>query len=117
MNEQLILRQYQQITELLNERRLNEACTQLESFVRDCNNWALTNRLEQTQTAYRYMLQYMRQGMTDPNRYDLHKKLLADTWEIADQARVLMLDKVSGSYYHILRNNQNSAPEIGRAHV
>lgn len=111
MNEQLILRQYQQITELLSERRLNEACTQLESFVRDCNNWALTNRLEQTQTAYRYMLQYMRQGMTDPNRYDLHKKLLADTWEIADQARVLMLDKVSGSYYHILRNNQNSAPE------
>ncbi len=111
MNEQLILKQYQQITELLSERRLNEACTQLESFLHDCNDWSLTNRLEQTQTAYRYMLQYMRQGMTDPTRYDLHKKLLADAWEIADQARISMLDEVSNSYYHMLRKNQNALPE------
>ena len=60
-------------------------------------------RLEQIQTSYSYMLQYMRQGVEDPERRKLYQKLLTDTLEITDQARITLLDSVSNHYYHQYR--------------
>ena len=49
------------------------------------------------------MLQYMRQGVEDPERRKLYQKLLTDTLEITDQARITLLDSVSNDYYHQYR--------------
>ena len=49
------------------------------------------------------MLQYMRQGVEDPERRKLYQKLLTDTLEITDQARITLLDSVSNHYYHQYR--------------
>lgn len=103
MNERDINEQYRHIQTLIEEKRLKEALVQLESFLWQCPEWTLRTRLEQLQTSYNFMLQYMRQGMEDPERWSLHQKLLADTWEIADHARLLMLDNVSSHYYHEIR--------------
>lgn len=111
MNEQAIQEQYQHITTLLEQKRLKEAQSQLETFLWNCSNWTLRNRLEQAQTSYRYMLQYMRQGVNDPERRKLYRQLLAETWEIADQARLCLLDGVSNHYYHSLRNKRDKLPE------
>lgn len=105
MNEQAIQEQYQHIIILLRQKRLKEAQSQLEAFLWDSGDWTLRNRLEQVQTSYQYMLQYMRQGVHDPQRTKLYTQLLADTWELADQARLSLLDKVSHHYYHSLRSN------------
>ena len=94
MNEQLILEQYQQITVFLEKSRLNEALAHIEALLQNCNNWELSNRLEQVQTTYQYMLQYMRQGVKDPDRSKVYKKLSAEAWEIADQVRIKLLDEV-----------------------
>ena len=95
MNEQLINEQYQYILRLIGQKRLKEALTQLESFLWKCPEWSLRTRLEQIQTSYSYMLQYMRQGVEDPERRKLYQKLLTDTLEITDQARITLLDSVS----------------------
>ena len=100
MNEQLINEQYQYILRLIGQKRLKEALTQLESFLWKCPEWSLRTRLEQIQTSYSYMLQYMRQGVEDPERRKLYQKLLTDTLEITDQARITLLDSVSNHYYH-----------------
>ena len=91
MNEQLINEQYQYILRLIGQKRLKEALTQLESFLWKCPEWSLRTRLEQIQTSYSYMLQYMRQGVEDPERRKLYQKLLTDTLEITDQARITLL--------------------------
>jgi len=88
MNEQTIQEQYQHIISLLQQKRLKEAQSLLETFLWDSSNWSLRNRLEQAQISYRYMLQYMKQGVNDPERPKLYRKLLAETWEIADQVWV-----------------------------
>ena len=106
MNEQAIQEQYQQIIILLQQKRLKEAQSQLEAFLWNCNDWTLRTRLEQTKVSYQYMLQYMRQGIKDPERQKLYRQLLADTWEIADQTRISLLNGVSIRYYHALHKNK-----------
>ncbi len=103
MNEKTIREQYGHIVLLLQQKRLKEAQSQLKAFLWDANNWELQERLEQAQTSYRYMLQYMRQGTEDPGRHRLYTRLLAETWEIADQAQLCLLENVSSCYYIRLR--------------
>lgn len=111
MNEQAIQDQYQHIIVLLEQQRLKEAQSQLEAFLWNSSDWTLRNRLEQVQTSYQYMLQYMRQGVNDPERQKLYRQLLTDTWEIADQTRLSLLDGTSNHYYHALRNNREHLPK------
>ena len=94
MNEQAIQEQYQHIVTLLKQQRLKEAQSQLEAFLWNSGDWTLRNRLEQAQTSYQYMLQYMRQGIDDPERQKLYRQILTETWEVADQARLSLLDGV-----------------------
>lgn len=111
MNEQAIQEQYQHIVTLLKQQRLKEAQSQLEAFLWNSGDWTLRNRLEQAQTSYQYMLQYMRQGIDDPERQKLYRQILTETWEVADQARLSLLDGVSTHYYHSLRNNRERLPK------
>lgn len=46
MNERTINEQYKYIVELIEQKRLKEALTQLESFLWQCPDWELRNRLE-----------------------------------------------------------------------
>ena len=108
MNEQAIQEQYQHIVSLLEQKRLKEAQIQLEAFLWNCNDWTLRNRLEQAKVSYQYMLQYMRQGVNDPERQKLYRQLLAETQELAEQARISLLDEVSTHYYHALHKNKRN---------
>lgn len=109
MNEKTINEQYAYIRTLLEAQRLKEALMQLESLLWQCSDWNLRTRLEQLQTSYKYMLDYMKQGANDPERWNLYKKLVADTWGIADQSRLLLLDNASSGYYHMVRRTRETA--------
>lgn len=111
MNEPSIQEQYRHIIGLLDRKRLKEALTQLEAYLWDCKEWSLRTRLEQVQTSYNYMLQYMRQGVDDPGRQKLYRQLLRTAYEVADQARITLLDGISGRYYHSLHLNNRKRPE------
>ena len=76
MNEKTINEQYAYIRTLLEEKRLKEALMQLESLLWQCPDWDLRTRLEQLQTSYKYMLEYMKQGANDPERWNLYQKLV-----------------------------------------
>ena len=106
MNEQAIQEQYQHIVNLLEQKRLKEAQVQLEAFYGTATTGRSANRLEQAKVSYQYMLQYMRQGVNDPERQKLYRQLLAETWELAEQTRISLLDEVSTRYYHSLHKNK-----------
>ncbi|MDR0989418.1 MAG: tetratricopeptide repeat protein [Prevotellaceae bacterium] len=103
MTESSINEHYQSIVSLLIALRLNEALTQLDALLYNCDDVSLRPRLEQINTSYQYMLQYMRNGMYDPERPKLYRQLLAQTWNLADEARINALDIVSLHYYHTAR--------------
>lgn len=108
MNEQAINEAYVLIRLLITEKRLKEALVQLESYLWQSTDWNLRNRLEQVQTSYHYMLQYMQQGVADPERKKLYTKLQVDVLEIADQARLMQLDRISDHYYHGCRSKRTT---------
>ena len=58
------------------------------------------------------MLQYMRQGSEDPSRHGLYLQLCAETWEIADQVCLLLLDGVDTGYYHSLRRTHKQVKSL-----
>ena len=111
INETSINKQHQNIIDLLRQKRLKEALRQTETLITQGNvNPALTNRLEQDKTSYEYMLQYMRQGMEDPQRKGMYQQLCAGAWNLADLIRINLLDKDSTHYYHELRRTQTYRP-------
>ena len=50
---------HKEIIQLLNEKRLKEAFTQIKEAAATLNNWELKSQIETQQTTYEYMLQYM----------------------------------------------------------
>ena len=52
------------IYQLLDAGRLKEALIQLQGIGMQTNQWTLRNQIENTLTAYGYMLQYAGEGMT-----------------------------------------------------
>ena len=110
MDEQTIKEQHNSIVSLLKARRLKEAQTQLNAMLSYCADWPLSNRLEQAETSYSYMLRYMEQGIDDPARDKLYTQLLAETWTIADQTRMILLDDAQSGYYQRLHLAARHAP-------
>lgn len=110
MNEQAIQEQYKHIVLLLEQQRLKEAQSQLEAYLWNGNLPMLRERLEQVQTSYDYMLRYMRMGAQDPERQRIYRQTITETWEIADQTRLALLDEISSHQYHALRRNRYLLP-------
>ncbi|KAA6326074.1 hypothetical protein EZS27_024778 [termite gut metagenome] len=102
MNEPYICEQHRKIFDLVCQKRLKEALVLLEQFLSDSDStfWDLHNQLGEIQTSYNYMLQYMRRNMADPDRKNLYRKLLTETMEIADHAKIQKLASTSAHYYY-----------------
>lgn len=78
-----------QVETLLFEGRLKQAMNKLSDAVGSDTDWELYTRLSEAETAYNYMLDYMRQGMPDPNRESLHSELTGRCLTINDEYRLL----------------------------
>lgn len=100
MDEIIIYERYKRIVHFLDEKRLKDALNELDFFMKDIPDWELKSSLEELQTSYRYMLQYMQQGVNDPERAILYKKMLATAYVLTDKSRIAKLTAISTSYYY-----------------
>ena len=103
IDEKAINEQYRYICTLLERKSLKEAFAQINLLLWQHHDWETSNRLEQLQTSYQYMLEYMKQGVKDPERQNVYQSLMRQTWELTDQLRVAMLDNVSVRHYYETR--------------
>ena len=101
-----IEQRYSHILTLLQGQCLGESIEKLRSYLEGCDDYELRTRLEEVETSYSYMLQYMKQGVRDPERHRLYRKFIISCFEIADQARLRLLDSSAGSLYHNYRRNR-----------
>ncbi|MGL5981464.1 MAG: tetratricopeptide repeat protein [Phocaeicola sp.] len=92
------------ITKLLDSNRLKEALTELDALAVVMQDWQLRNDIEEVQTAYNYMLQYMKQGVKDPNRKELYQNLIRKAYGLKNRlhtAHAIQTDK--SCYYETVR--------------
>ncbi len=100
MEEKDILQLHAHIIRLLDEKRLKEGLDSLRQLSAGIAGQDIRPAIEETETTYKYMLQYMEQNFADPERHNLYHKLLTDAYTWADKAKRLQLVPVSTRLYY-----------------
>lgn len=101
---------YNDIIQLLDQRRLKEAFVQLSAMAADTDNWELKSDIENLQNTYGYMLQYAAQGMDDPERGKMYASLHRKAYELADRTEfITKYRKEFGYFADKFRASQSSS--------
>lgn len=74
----------EKVATLLDNNRLKQAIDLLGTDIESLQDWDLRTRYNEMHTAYRYMLEYMRKGMPDPDRERLYNELVGRCYIIND---------------------------------
>lgn len=90
----------QEIYRLLDDRHLKLAFRKLKQLSGILNEWRFTERISDLETAYQYMLRYMEEGISDPDRDKMYLKLLSDTYNLTDLISDRLLSIESSSMYY-----------------
>ena len=113
MEEKQITEIQRKVATLLDEKRLKQAIDTLSGGIDQLQDWELRTRFTEMQTAYSYMLDYMRQGMPDPDRERLHAELIGRCYIINDQIAVARLTEHSTKVYCQMRRKYKTTAAIG----
>ena len=101
---------YTDIIQFLNNKRLNEALTQLSAYIAGTDNWTLHSKWENLSSTYGFMKQYAAQGMDDPQRSKMFDNLIAQTYGLADETHLIVeARKRNSEFGKAIANNVNAA--------
>lgn len=91
----------QKITSYLESRQLYDAISILKQLL-NLNPAVIRFRdaLEETEQSYRYMMQYMTNGIEDPQRNDLYYKITSSLYDLTDKIINELLTPLSPSMYY-----------------
>ena len=99
-----------QAVNLLFDGRMKDALELLASMIETGGGYQLLDEIHNLQTSYHYMLQYMEQGMDDPERDQLFKDLRVKALNLANQIELSLLDEAENTEYHRLRKRLRQHP-------
>ena len=111
MKEQEIFSIRQRIYDLLSVKRLKEALAGLDTLVKTSGNVAWVSEQEQLNTTYKYMLRYTLEGIRDPERQKIYRKLVRDTYELTDRTVAGLFHPDSGQYVQKRKAEMEGDPE------
>lgn len=103
MEEKRITEVQKSVNRALGELRLKQAIDTLAELVEELQDWELRSRFTEMQTAYNYMLEYLRMGMPDPDRERLHGELIGRCYVLNDQIAIARLSEQSTRVYCQMR--------------
>ncbi len=93
------------VTQYLDSRQLVLALKNLKTMVDDTQQWELGEELMRLTTSYHFMLQYMSQGVLDPQRDNILSQIIADAYLLTDKT-VIALAAPQSTHIFYQRNQQ-----------
>ena len=84
MDDKQIKEIQDKVIQFLDNNRLKQAIDTLGTDIDSLQDWDIRTRYNELQTAYRYMLEYMRMNMQDPERERLYDELVGRCYIIND---------------------------------
>lgn len=99
MNEQTLNEIYKKVIHLLETEHLKEALTLIGQMAYGLEDSSMHSVIEETNTTYNYLLQYLKMGVADPERQRQYNKLLCTAFQTADQTYRAQLTTCSNHYY------------------
>ena len=74
---------------LLAERRLKDAFGKLALLVNELQDWVSRDKLNEMETSYRYMIQYMLDGVEDPERKSIYDHLVLSAYRLNSMCAIM----------------------------
>lgn len=95
------------IIKRLEQRRLNEALKMLGELATETSNWEIKSKIEAIEQSYKYMLNYMAEGVADPKRNEIYESIIAQAYELCDfTTNELIAQSSTKLHYSILRRER-----------
>ncbi len=85
MNDRELKIQYNEICQNLAERKLKPAFDQLEALIKASGLIIYLDEWRNLEQTYHYMLQYTVEGIQDPERQKIYRKLIRSVFELVDK--------------------------------
>jgi tetratricopeptide (TPR) repeat protein len=76
----------QNINTFIENKQLKQAIDSVKELASAQQNWAITEKISELETNYRYMLHYFIEGQKDPEQKRVYEQLVRDIYAIADDA-------------------------------
>lgn len=89
----------------LEKRQLTQSFKDLKIMVEASQQWDLVEELNRLSTSYGYMLQYLSQGVLDPERDNILSQILVDTYTLTDKT-VISLAAPQSTHIFYQRHSQ-----------
>ena len=97
------------VTVLLDKARLKEAIDTLANDIESLQDWELRTQFTEIATAYKYLLEYLRQGMPDPDRERLHGELISKCYILNDLIAVTRIAEEPKTLYGQMRRRYKNS--------
>jgi hypothetical protein len=112
INVQQITTRYRRLCRLVSSRRVKDALDVLHGMVSESGFSDFFIQLEHLEHTYEQMLNYMLEGIQDPERDKVYDKLLTSILELADRVKDLLMEKQSGWHTYILKRELDRKQEL-----
>ena len=99
------------IFEHLDNRQLALALKHLRTMIDSTTQWDLKETFNRLVTSYGYMLQYLSQGVKDPQRDNILSQIIAETYELTDKT-VIALAAGQSTHLFYLRHQEYSSRNL-----
>jgi len=112
INVQQIKTRYRRLCQLVSAHRVKDALDVLNDLVSESGFSDFFIQQEHLEHTYEQMLNYMLEGVQDPERDKVYHKLLSSILELADRVKDLLMEKHSGWHTYILKGELDKKHEL-----
>jgi tetratricopeptide (TPR) repeat protein len=103
---------YSQLCHLVSARRVKDALDVLNKMVAEAGYSDFFIQQEHLEHTYEQMLNYMLEGVQDPERDKVYHKLLTSILELADRVKDRLMENHSGWHTYILKREVDRQQEL-----
>lgn len=108
MTDKQLKIEYNEICQNLAERKLKPAFDRLEKLIQESGLVIYLDEWRTLEQTYSYMLQYTLEGIKDPERQRIYRKLIVSVFELADKIYEAVREKQSPSIEFEKKRNYGS---------
>jgi len=112
INISKIKSQYRRLCRLVSTRRVKDALDVLSQLVSESGYSDFFIQQEHLEHTYEQMLNYMLEGVQDPERDRVYQKLLTSILELADKVKERLMETHSGWHTYILKREVDRQQEL-----
>ena len=112
INVQQINSRYKRLCRLVASRKVKDALDVLGGLVGESEFSDFFIQMEHLEHTYEQMLNYMLEGIQDPERDKVYHKLLISILELADRVKDRLMEKNSGWHTYILKQELDRKQEL-----